>query len=227
MKKHFFLSSNVFILLFLLTGCTGEEFTAVFSTPDGPVEVALELAKTPEERRRGLMFRERIGERHGMLFLFEESGKHAFWMKNTYVSLDIIFLSSDGVVVDILERLPPCPMIPCPTYASGVASRYALEVKAGFAKENRVRKGDRVRLRLGGIRGTVSALDPGKRPRAAAIHPQGLGPSSPRPGDGASVLSTDGTESQRGTSVNGVPLTRSACPGGWRRGRRAGSRFPC
>ncbi len=150
MPKNFIILVKFFIFFLILTSCRGKEFTAYFSTPEGPVEVSLELAKTPEERRKGLMFRNRIGSREGMLFCFENDLKHSFWMKNTYLSLDILFLSASGEVVDILERLPPCPMDPCPRYTSGTEARYALEVTAGFAAEHNVRKGDIVRMRLGG-----------------------------------------------------------------------------
>jgi len=149
MQKDSLFLVKIFVFVLLLTACRAKEFIAVFSTPGGPFEVSLELARTPEERRRGLMFRDRIGKREGMLFCFENDLKPMFWMKNTYVSLDILFLSRSGEVVDILERLPPCAMDPCPEYRSGADARYALEVHAGFADAHRVRRGDRVRLQLG------------------------------------------------------------------------------
>ena len=147
-QQHFLFSVKLFAICIFLTACSGKEFTAVFETPRGPLEIDLELARTPEERQRGLMFRDRIGDLQGMLFCFEQDRKHAFWMKNTYLSLDIVFLSAEGEVVDVLERLPPCPMEPCPSYASGSAARYALEVKAGFVKQHGIRTGDHVRLKI-------------------------------------------------------------------------------
>lgn len=150
MRKPCLSLGKVLIVLIVLTACRDKEFTAVFSSSAGPVVVRLELAVTPEERRRGLMFRDRIGDREGMLFCFDQDGRHSFWMKNTYVSLDIVFLSVEGVVVDTLESLPPCPMDPCPSYTPEVEARYALEVQAGFVKQHDVRTGDRVRLDLAG-----------------------------------------------------------------------------
>jgi uncharacterized protein len=149
-RKNFFFFVNIFVLCSLLTVCSGKEFIALFDTPEGPVEVILELARTPDERQRGLMFRDRIGERQGMLFCFEADERHVFWMKNTYLSLDILFVTAEGVVVDVLEKLPPCPMDPCPTYRAEAASRYALELKAGFSERYQIRKGDRVRLKIDG-----------------------------------------------------------------------------
>jgi len=149
---HFPILEIFFCVSLCLTGCRGKEFTAVFQTRDGPVQIELELARTDEERRRGLMFRNRLGERQGMLFCFAEDRKHAFWMKNTYLSLDVFFLSEDGVVVDLLERLPPCPQDPCPSYVSRVPARYALEVGGGVAGRYGVARGDRVLLKLPGGR---------------------------------------------------------------------------
>jgi uncharacterized membrane protein (UPF0127 family) len=149
-RKDFFFAVKIFALCSLLTSCKGKEFTALFLTPDGPIEVSLEMARTPEERQRGLMFRDRIGDRHGMLFCFETDERHVFWMRNTYLSLDILFVTVDGVVVDVLEKLPPCPLDPCPTYRAEAKARYALELNAGFSERYRIRKGDRVQLKIDG-----------------------------------------------------------------------------
>ena len=136
-----------FLLLCLsLSGCAGRESVAVFSTPGGPKRVLLEVVATERERNRGLMFRSHLDEDRGMLFVFEESGRPAFWMKNTYLSLDILFLSTEGIIVDLFERVPPCPMEPCPRYAPLSAARYVLEVTGGFVAHHAVRKGDLIRL---------------------------------------------------------------------------------
>ncbi len=92
------------------------------------------------------MFRSRLADDAGMLFVFERPCRPSFWMKNTYVSLDILFLSADGTVVERFERVPPCPMDPCPLYTPRSPVKYALEVKAGFSSAAGVRVGDRVRL---------------------------------------------------------------------------------
>ena len=82
------------------------------------------------------------------MFCYEGDESPSFWMKNMYVSLDIILLSDTGIIVGFMERLPPCPMEPCPIYKVDRPYRYALEVKAGFIAEHRISKGDRVMLRL-------------------------------------------------------------------------------
>ena len=144
-----FSMTKLFSLGFLLvclvgSGCAGRESVAVFSTPGGPKRVLLEVVATESERNRGLMFRSHLDEGRGMLFVFEESGQHAFWMKNTYLSLDILFLSTEGIVVDLFERLSPCPMEPCPRYTPRSPARYVLEVTGGFVAHHAVRKGDRI-----------------------------------------------------------------------------------
>jgi len=137
---------TAWVLICLCFCCTGKEPSAVFSTPTGQKRILLELARTDEERARGLMFRSRMDEDRGMLFVFDEIGRPSFWMKNTYLSLDILFLSPEGTVVDLFEGLSPCPMDPCPLYAPRAPARYVLEVVGGFASRHAVRKGDRVLL---------------------------------------------------------------------------------
>jgi uncharacterized membrane protein (UPF0127 family) len=136
-----------FLLIGLfLSSCAAREPVAVFSTPGGPKEVLLEVVATEMERNRGLMFRTHLDEGRGMFFVFEEPGQPSFWMKNTYLSLDILFLSTDGIVVDLFERLSPCPMEPCPRYAPCSPARYVLELAGGFVAHHAVHRGDRIRL---------------------------------------------------------------------------------
>lgn len=101
----------------------------------------VEVVATPEDRARGLMFRKSLEENQGMLFLFPREQLLAFWMKNTFVSLDMIFVSSDWRVVGVLKNVPPLSeerrMVDAP-------SQYVLEFVAGFAERNRVELGSKV-----------------------------------------------------------------------------------
>ena len=117
--------------------------TAVF--PDGTA-LRLDLAVTPEEQERGLMFVEDLPNDRGMLFLYGTDDIRPFWMKNCKISMDFIWLAEDGTVVDITRDAPPCPGDPCPTYQASAPSRYNLEVRGGLAAEHGLRAGDRVRL---------------------------------------------------------------------------------
>jgi uncharacterized membrane protein (UPF0127 family) len=113
--------------------------------PDGH-SFRLEIARTPEERARGYMFRERVGRDEGMLFLFPQEDFHSFWMKNCRVSLDLIWLSRDRNVVHIEREVPPCRHDPCPGYLPMQKARYVLEVAAGEAARSRLKMGDPVRI---------------------------------------------------------------------------------
>lgn len=102
---------------------------------------SVELATTDAERTRGLMFRKELPEGHGMLFDFQNEQPEAFWMHNTYISLDIIFIRGDGRILRIAESAQPLSdkLIP-----SGGPVRAVLEVIAGTARKLGMAPGDRV-----------------------------------------------------------------------------------
>jgi uncharacterized membrane protein (UPF0127 family) len=103
--------------------------------------VQVELARTPAERTRGLMERRELGADAGMLFLFDETSDHAFWMKNTLIPLDMLFIAEDGRIVGVVARAIPGDLSP---RSAGGASRYVLEVNGGWAAAHGVGAGDRV-----------------------------------------------------------------------------------
>lgn len=108
--------------------------------------VALEIAATPQERARGLQEREHLSDGEGMLFVFERAGRHSFWMKDTLISLDIIWLDAARRVVDVKIRVPPCADDPCPNYTPQGEARYVLEVRGGLSEQWGLGKGDRVEI---------------------------------------------------------------------------------
>jgi hypothetical protein len=109
-------------------------------------QVAAEVADTPQERGRGLMFKESMGEKEGMLFIFQKEGLKGFWMKNTYIPLDIIFINKDFEVASIVKDARPCKDNPCKTYESKYPVKYALEVNAGFANQYGIGNGTRIEI---------------------------------------------------------------------------------
>jgi uncharacterized protein len=111
-----------------------DRFVKVFFP--GGKSVTAELAVTDEERSRGLMFREKVQPDQGMLFVFEREDVHQFWMKNTLVPLDMIWLDSAKRVIFIAANVPPCKEDPCPSYGPDVPARYVLELRGGGAAEN-------------------------------------------------------------------------------------------
>ena len=102
--------------------------------------VQVEVADTDAKRERGLMFRKELPEGSGMLFLFDEEREHAFWMKDTLIPLDLIFVDSSGRVTGIIARARPLTLEP----RSGGPSRMVLEVPGGWAAAHGVRAGDRM-----------------------------------------------------------------------------------
>lgn len=113
--------------------------------PSGAV-YSLELALTPEDQAEGLMYRENLPEKTGMLFLFAEKSPHHFWMKNTMIPLDMIWLDEAGRVVYIYANTPPCKADPCPTYGPDTDVRRVLEIAGGMAEKEGVRVGTTVEI---------------------------------------------------------------------------------
>ncbi|SON55488.1 hypothetical protein HDIA_1947 [Hartmannibacter diazotrophicus] len=115
--------------------------TLTVETTGGPKSFKVELALTPDQRSRGLMFRKEMAPDHGMFFDMGRTAPAYFWMKNTYLSLDIIFIDEHGSVATIAENAKPLSeeMIP-----SGSPIRYVLELVAGGARRFGIQVGDKV-----------------------------------------------------------------------------------
>jgi uncharacterized protein len=108
--------------------------------PNG-TRIRAELADTNEKRARGLMFRDQLANDRGMLFVFSEPGQWVFWMKNTKIPLDILWLDSKKKIVDLVENIPGCFGDPCLQYQPAYDASYALEVPAGSIKRLKLSKG--------------------------------------------------------------------------------------
>jgi len=113
--------------------------------PDGTV-VSVEIADTEPVRQRGLMFRERLAPNEGMVFVFPEPGDYPFWMKNTLIPLDILWLDAQARIVSIARSVPPCKADPCPSYPPDATASYVIEVVSGFARQHGLKVGDVVKL---------------------------------------------------------------------------------
>lgn len=108
----------------------------------GKVKFTVEIADTDEKQTMGLMFRRSIPDDFGMLFVYEDEDTRSFWMKNTLVHLDLIYLDRDKQVVDIFFNVPPCKCTPCETYTSKQPAKYVLELRGNRAKELNIKFGD-------------------------------------------------------------------------------------
>jgi len=109
--------------------------------------VDAELATNPAERSRGLMFRESLPTDGGMLFLLGGEGIPGFWMKNTLIPLDIIWIDSAWKVVDI-DHAVPCTSILCGTYSPPTPVKYVLEVNGGYTDAHDVRVGEQAEAKM-------------------------------------------------------------------------------
>ncbi|MFH1425796.1 MAG: DUF192 domain-containing protein [archaeon] len=131
----------VFIILIILVVFLSFGRPEIYRACFGERCLELEIANNFEERAEGLMNRVSLAEDKGMLFVFEEVGKYAFWMKNTLIPLDIIWLDEEGIVVHI-EHAVPCEAEPCRSYVSDADAFYVLETNLGFVEEEGVEVGD-------------------------------------------------------------------------------------
>ncbi|MCU0549851.1 MAG: DUF192 domain-containing protein [Leptolyngbya sp. Prado105] len=114
----------------------------------GNQTIQLEVAKLPEEQVTGLMYRTNLADDRGMLFPFNPPRPTRFWMKNTLIPLDMLFLRN-GTIQFISENVPPCKADPCPTYGPETGDiDQVIELRAGRAAELGLKVGDRLIVKL-------------------------------------------------------------------------------
>jgi uncharacterized membrane protein (UPF0127 family) len=100
----------------------------------------VEVAETLEQHMRGLMMRERLGRDDGMLFVYEDPGYHAMWMKNTLIPLSVAFIDGNGVILNIVDMEPQTE----DTHTAAGPARFAIETNRGWFAGHRIKPGDRV-----------------------------------------------------------------------------------
>jgi uncharacterized membrane protein (UPF0127 family) len=109
-----------------------------------------EIANTPETMIQGLMYREHLDKKQGMLFVFPRPSNWNFWMKNTKIKLDIIWLNQDQEVIYMVENALPCHQENCPIYAPNpqVKARYVLEILGGQAQYQKINLGSKLNFQI-------------------------------------------------------------------------------
>ncbi len=144
----FALSRGFNLINFSLPGGSNTQVLGA-TTKAGEKTYKLIVAKTDEEKIKGLSGRDSLPKDTGMLFVFEEKGNHGFWMKNMKFPLDIVYIS-DNKVVEIIENAPapsenqdPSTL---PIYKPSEPANYVLELNAGQAKESNIKQGDTIEL---------------------------------------------------------------------------------
>jgi uncharacterized membrane protein (UPF0127 family) len=115
----------------------------------GGKKLDVEVATTREERAQGLMFRKKLPEGRGMLFVFEKPQVLSFWMKNTFIPLAIGFFDKNHKLIDIQEMEPSKSEMETdlPSYTSSGQSLYALEVPKGWFLKNKIKVGEKLKLK--------------------------------------------------------------------------------
>lgn len=138
------------LAIVLLSGCAVVDYftenSVLVHTKQGDQKVVVEVADTEAEREQGLSGRTKLEDGHGMWFEFEDMAPRTFWMKNTLMPLDILFLDDSKKVVRIIEAMNPCTTPVCALYNSEVPAQYALELPVGFVKAKGVVLGNTVEV---------------------------------------------------------------------------------
>ena len=137
----------VFVLAFAGVARAGASTPLLIEAAGRIHSFQVELAATDKERQRGLMFRRKLAPQAGMLFDYVQPQPVAMWMKNTYIPLDMLFISADGRVVNIVRRTVPHSLWSIP---SAGPVRAVLEVNAGTADRLGIAPGAQVRHRIFG-----------------------------------------------------------------------------
>jgi len=107
---------------------------------DGCIQI--EIVRTQEERMKGLQARRNLGKDRGMLFIFQGSKKHSFWMQDTFIALDIVWIDESKRIVTIIPNVLPCETEQCPVYTPSKDALYVLEVNSGVTIELGLKEGD-------------------------------------------------------------------------------------
>jgi len=147
-----FLKISLFCLLMAAPSSCNRSGNNQDSTPKEPsvvihrdggskIRVKVQVARTPKEREIGLMYREKLGKGTGMLFIFEKEGIQSFWMKNTLIPLDMIFIGSNLKIAGIVENTEPLTLDPRKVNEK---SQFVLEMDGGFCSKYSIKKGMKV-----------------------------------------------------------------------------------
>lgn len=120
---------------------TPEGSLQIFKKDSTSISLSIELAETDYETETGLMYRESMEADQGMLFVFDEETPHNFYMKNTYIPLDLFFITKENIIATIIENAKPMDESSLP---SEVPVQYVLELNAGSALKWNIKEGDSI-----------------------------------------------------------------------------------
>ena len=109
-------------------------------------DIKVETADNVYKQTRGLMYRKHMDDNTGMLFIFDTPAKELFWMKDTLIPLDFVWIGGNMKVVDITANVPPCKADPCKLYMPAYPAKYVLEINAGIANKQSIKVGDELKI---------------------------------------------------------------------------------
>ena len=142
--------SLALLILLILAGCDKPTTQEDFSTSDiilpGGQAIKTEFVFDTADALRGMQFRSSIAPDHGMLYAHRIPGKYGYWMYQTLIPLDMIWMDSKRTVVEVVENAPPCktPASQCPHYGGNEAAQYVLQLGGGMVKRYGVKVGDTI-----------------------------------------------------------------------------------
>jgi Uncharacterized conserved protein len=152
--------SSVVLLLACALACSQRAATPVPSSPAATASdaglprivlpdksaIAIEVASDDATREQGLMYRDHLAGDRGMVFLFPQAGEYPFWMKNTLIPLDMIWMDGEHRIVHVAHDVPPCKADPCTSYPPHALASSVLELAAGVAAKHHLTDGNVLRF---------------------------------------------------------------------------------
>ncbi len=146
MRKHFYF---LVALCLMLSSCRGISVVKADRVCFTEVCVNVEVVSTPETMEKGLQGRTALTENGGMLFVFSQPDRQFFWMKDTLIPLDMIWMNEEREIVHVRPNVQPCQSDPCDVYGSPTPDAlYVLEVSEGYVQRHGLKRGDRAEFQL-------------------------------------------------------------------------------
>jgi hypothetical protein len=141
--RRSFLLLVVFIVLSSVSACQAQPKVTISTKANREVVFLVEIADTAGKRQMGLQYRQNLADDRGMIFVFPAESLQSFWMKNTPISLDMIFINRDRKIVGIVEKTVPFSL---DSRSVTAPSQYVLEINGGLARRYGIQTGDSVRF---------------------------------------------------------------------------------
>ena len=143
MRLQRFLRLFTFLTVVAAVACEAQPKVTIITKTGAAVVFHVEVADNPAKRAMGLQYRRELGRDRGMIFLFPSEAPQSFWMKNTSIPLDMIFINRDRKIAGIVEQTVPFSL---DSRSVGVPSQFVLEINGGLANQHGIQTGDRVRF---------------------------------------------------------------------------------